>query len=109
TALIVILTDANRASEVGVRLDHDHRTRWVDVGGAAENVLLVAESLGLGACPLMSFSVAGVRTVLELPDRFVPDYITQLGHSAAAGGADRPATGRGTPAPTELVFWERIE
>src|SRR5262249_40295942 len=59
TALIVILTDLHRAKEVGVKLDRDPRTRWADIGSAAENVLLAAEAVRLGACPLMSFSVSG--------------------------------------------------
>lgn len=82
TALVVILTDTAKAAAEGVKLDRDHRTRWADVGSAAENVLLVAEALGLGACPLMSFSVAGAAEVLELPEHLIPDYIVQLGHRA---------------------------
>jgi nitroreductase len=82
TALIVVLTDTEKAAAEGVKLDRDHRTRWADIGSAAENVLLVAEALGLGACPLMSFSVGGVAEVLELPEHLVPDYIVQLGHRA---------------------------
>lgn len=80
TALIVILTDTAKAAAVGVKLDRDPRTRWADAGSAAENVLLVAEALGLGACPLMSFSVAGAAEILELPPHLVPDYMIQLGH-----------------------------
>ena len=82
TALLVIVTDTAKAAEVGVKLDRDPRTRWADAGSAAENVLLVAEALGLGACPLMSFSVAGVATILELPEHLVPDYIVQVGRRA---------------------------
>jgi nitroreductase len=82
TALIVILTDTEKAAAKGVKLDRDHRTRWADVGSAAENVLLVAEALGLGACPLMSFSARGAAEVLGLPRHLVPDYIVQLGHRA---------------------------
>jgi nitroreductase len=82
TALLVILTDTEKAAAEGVRLDLDHRTRWADVGSAAENVLLAAEALGLGACPLMSFSVGGVAEMLELPDHLIPDYIVQVGHRA---------------------------
>jgi nitroreductase len=82
TALLVILTDTEKAVAEGVRLDLDHRTRWADIGSAAENVLLAAEALGLGACPLMSFSVGGIAELLELPEHLVPDYIIQLGHPA---------------------------
>src|SRR5262245_86882 len=106
TALIVILTDTARAAEVGVRLDRDPRTRWADVGAAAENVLLAAEALELGACPLMSFSVAGASSVLELPDHLVPDYIVQLGRRPP-GETD---TGRRRPVlrAADLTYWERV-
>jgi nitroreductase len=103
-ALIVILTDTARAAEVGVRLDRDLRTRWADVGAAAENILLAAEALGLGACPLMSFSVEGARAVLELPPHLVPDYVVQLGHPAA--DRQRSASGRKSVVE-DLVFWEQ--
>jgi hypothetical protein len=82
TALIVILTDTAKAAAEGVKLDRDHRTRWADAGSAAENVLLMAEALGLGACPLMSFSVRGAAELLELPEHLIPDYVVQLGHRA---------------------------
>lgn len=82
TALIVIVTDTVKAAAEGVKLDRDHRTRWADAGSAAENVLLMAEALGLGACPLMSFSVSGAAELLELPEHLIPDYVVQLGHRA---------------------------
>lgn len=85
TALLVILTDTEKAAAVGVKLDRDPRTRWADAGSAAENVLLVAEALGLGACPLMSFSVSGAAKILELPEHLVPDYMVQLGRRAEDG------------------------
>jgi len=81
-ALIVILTDMEKAAAEGVKLDRDHRTRWADIGAAAENVVLIAAAHGLGACPLMSFSVGGAREILELPLHLVPDYIVPLGHPA---------------------------
>jgi nitroreductase len=106
TALLVILTDIEKASHEGLKLDRDHRTRWADVGAAAENVLLAAEALGLGACPLMSFSVEGVRAVLEIPDHLVPDYIIQLGHAAEKRSV-QPTRRPGTSV-LGLTYWERV-
>jgi nitroreductase len=105
TALLVILTDTEKASREGVKLDRDSRTRWADVGSSAENVLLAAEALGLGACPLMSFSVEGARAVLELPEHLVPDYMIQLGHAAKENVHPTRRPGRGR-AP--LTFWEQV-
>jgi nitroreductase len=106
TALLVVLTDTEKASREGVKLDRDPRTRWADVGSAAENVLLAAEALGLGACPLMSFSVEGARAVLELPEQLIPDYIIQLGHAAEKKYVQptrRPDRGK-----EPLTFWEQV-
>jgi nitroreductase len=78
TALIVICSDAVKAAAEGVKMAVD-TTTWIDVGAAAQNVLLAAHELGLGACPTTSFSRGGVRAALNLPDHLEPEYIVQLG------------------------------
>ncbi|MFN8457210.1 MAG: nitroreductase family protein [Anaerolineae bacterium] len=79
TALIIICTDKIKAAAEGVKLAVDSTT-WVDVGAAAQNIMLTALELGLGSCPTTSFSHSGVRSVLNLPDHLEPEYIVQLGH-----------------------------
>jgi nitroreductase len=106
TALIVILTDAKKAEEEGVKLERDHRTRWADAGAAAQNILLAAHELGLGACPLMSFSVAGAASILELPAHLTPDYMIMLGYAAQAP-AKRKRLGKKQDL-TKLLFWDRV-
>jgi nitroreductase len=81
TALIIICTDENKAAVEGVKLALD-TTTWIDVGAAAQNIMLAAQELGLGSCPTTSFSRSGVRTVLNLPSYLEPEYIVQLGHPA---------------------------
>jgi nitroreductase len=107
TALIVICTDTRRAAEEGVKLDQDERNTWIDVGAAAQNVMLAAQNLGLGSCPLTSFSVEGVRVILELPDHLVPDYIVQLGHRAQAPSPPASPTRRRITVE-DLAYWERV-
>jgi len=80
-AIIVICTDKEKAVAEGVKLALD-TTTWIDVGAAAQNIMLAAHELGLGACPLTSFSRAGVRALLRLFGRLEPEYIVQLGHRA---------------------------
>lgn len=80
TALIVICTDERKAAQEGIKLDKDQLNNGVDVGVAAENIMLAAEALGLGSCPLTSFSREGSRTLLELPNHLHPEFIVQLGH-----------------------------
>jgi nitroreductase len=79
TALIIICTDKNKAAVEGVKLALDSTT-WIDVGAAAQNIMLAAQELGLGSCPTTSFSHSGVRTALNLPAHLEPEYIVQLGH-----------------------------
>ncbi len=79
TALIVICTDKIKAAAEGVKLALDSTT-WIDVGAAAQNIMLTALELGIGSCPTTSFSHSGVRSVLNLPDHLEPEYIVQLGH-----------------------------
>jgi len=47
---------------------------------AAENMLLAAHALGLGACPVKSFSAAAVKEILELPDGIEPELILMIGY-----------------------------
>jgi nitroreductase len=77
-ALIVICSDAVKGAAEGVKMALD-TTTWIDVGAAAQNILLAAHELGLGACPTTSFSRGGVRAVLNLPAHLQPEYILQLG------------------------------
>jgi SagB-type dehydrogenase family enzyme len=60
----------------------DRATRyvWLEAGHAAQNVLLEAVSLGLGAVPMGAFDDARVSTVLELPPNEVPLYLIPVGH-----------------------------
>lgn len=46
---------------------------------AAQNMLLVAHALGLGSCPVTSFSEAGLSELLELPDHIRPIILVALG------------------------------
>ncbi|MFQ5796817.1 MAG: nitroreductase family protein, partial [Candidatus Bipolaricaulia bacterium] len=84
TALIVICIDANKAKSTGTKLDTalSDKTVWIDVGIAAQNIMLAAHALGLGACPSTSFSRGAIRTLLELPPFLIPEFIVQLGHPA---------------------------
>jgi nitroreductase len=91
TVLIVICTDLERCREVGARPDAD-RTRYIDVGTAAMNMLLVAQDLGLGACPVTSFSQRAVAILLDLPATLIPELMVLLGHPVPPRRSLRPGT-----------------
>ncbi|MEE9182124.1 MAG: nitroreductase family protein [candidate division NC10 bacterium] len=106
TTLIAICTDTERAKLEGVRADRDPNT-WIDAGAAAQNIMLAAHALGLGSCPLTSFSRGAIRTLLELPPFLVPELIVQLGHPAPVKPrVMRP--GASTRLRIEdIAYWER--
>lgn len=108
--VIVVCTDANRAAEALIQLDHD-TTTMIDVGTLAMNMMVAAHALGLGTCPVTSFSHAAVRVVLDLPTAVEPELFVLLGHPARPGRRERPAgaTRRGVAAlPVGFAWWEHF-
>ena len=105
TALIVICTDTTKAAAEQVQLEKDSST-LIDVGTAAMNMMLAAHALGLGTCPVTSFSQSGVRTVLDLPDSLIPEFILLVGHRAPQRRVLRQ--GASTKLTVDdLTYWER--
>lgn len=52
----------------------------ISCGMAAQNVLLAAHALGLGACVVRSFSSAGVRELLGVPEDVELELLITLGY-----------------------------
>ena len=103
-ALIMILTDHEAAAREQLQLENDY-ANWVDVGTAAMNMMNMAHALGLGACPVTSFSKSGVAAALGLPDHLIPQLLLMVGHPKPVPrqereGAPKPLTTR------DLTFWE---
>lgn len=55
----------------------------VEAGHAAQNVLLEATALGLGAVPVGAFDDEDVRSAVGAPSDEVPLYIVAIGHPAS--------------------------
>lgn len=102
-ALIIICSDAVKGATEGVKMAAD-TTTWIDVGAAAQNILLAAHELGLGACPTTSFSRSGVRAVLNLPTHLTPEYIVQLGQPAPENRVMRAGASTRLR-PEDLTYW----
>jgi nitroreductase len=79
-AAMVICLDTTRAEEFGFQ--PGHRGLYVDVGTTAATLLLAAHSIGLGACPVTSFSRAAAARILGLRPGLSPEMVVCLGHAA---------------------------
>ena len=74
-----------------------------EVAMAVQNMLLMTHSLGLGSCPVASFSEAGIRALLELPDHICPILLVALGFSAEHPNPPQRKE------LSQITFWERYE
>ena len=71
--VFVICSKTKIGNELLPKMDLDECTH-IDAGAAAENIALVAYSLGLGACFVKSYAEIAVARLLELP----PDTRTEI-------------------------------
>jgi SagB-type dehydrogenase family enzyme len=79
--LIVTGVYARTASKYG---DRAERYVHLEAGHAAQNVLLQAVALGLGAVPIGAFDDRALQQVLGLPLDHQPLYLIPVGHPASA-------------------------
>jgi nitroreductase len=103
-AVIVICIDGLRARSFGML--PTAKGLYVDVGTAAQTMLLAAHSLGLGAGIVTSFSRAAIGAILNLPDGLSPEMFICLGYAAP----DQPSAIRPRSPVTwqSLSHWERF-
>lgn len=52
----------------------------LDIGFAAENILLAAHALGLGGCAIASFNASCIKKVINAPENFRPILAFSIGH-----------------------------
>ncbi|MBM4465573.1 MAG: nitroreductase family protein [Chloroflexi bacterium] len=102
TAAIVICTDMDRVLERGGRPPQQFLPR-MDTAMAAQNIMLLAQELGLGSCPIGSFNREAVQVLLDLPPSVIPELVISLGYPA--GETKAPAR----RAIEEIVHYERYE
>ncbi len=77
-AILVICIDRARAAGYGFR--PDAAGLYVDVGTTAATVLIAAHALGLGGCPVTSFSAAAAARLLNLDAQVTPHMLICLGY-----------------------------
>jgi nitroreductase len=103
-AIVVIYVDRAKAESFGMR--PTAKGLFVDVGTAAQTMLLAAHSLGLGAGVVTSFSQAAVSAVLNTPEGLSPEMLVCLGHAAATQPPGMRS--RGPVTWQSLTQWERF-
>lgn len=77
SALIVLCINKKRA-EKGGRAGES--TALMDVSMAAQNMMLMAYSLGIGSCPIVSFNKTALKELLDVPEEVEPVLIISLGY-----------------------------
>jgi nitroreductase len=103
TAAIVVCVDWAQVHNYGFPAANPGP--YIDVGTAAATLLLAAQSTGLGAGPVTSFSRTALSTILNLPAGVRPELIICLGH--AATGQPPAMRRQGGPRWDDLIQWER--
>ncbi|MEN8234402.1 MAG: SagB/ThcOx family dehydrogenase [Actinomycetota bacterium] len=83
TAPVVFVFTAVYERTAGKYGSRAERYVILEVGHAAQNLLLEATALGLGGVPVGAFDDDGVHRVLGLPDDHRPLYIVPVGHPDA--------------------------
>ncbi len=56
------------------------RITQLDIGMAAENIMLTALEQGIGACPVMMFNEANIRQALGVPDEYDIGLVIVMGY-----------------------------
>jgi nitroreductase len=82
-AAAIICIDEGRAASYGFRPGTPGL--HIDVGTVAATMLTAAQAVGLGACPVTSFSRAAVARILALTNSVKPYMIVCLGYSDSIG------------------------
>lgn len=82
------------ATDIAVAYGGRETPYWVqDCSAAAENVLLAAQSLGLGACWTAAHPrperMLHVQKVLEMPEQIMPLCVIAIGHPAGDSQKDK--------------------
>jgi nitroreductase len=83
------------------------RAIYIDVGTAAQTIMLATHAIGLASGPVTSFSKEAVKVILNLPDSYSPEMFICVGHAT-------PKKKSGMRSWTkirwqDLTHWERFD
>ncbi len=79
SAIVILCVNRERAKKGGAA---GEVMALMDIAIAAQNIMLEAHFLGIGSCPVMSFSKAGIKELLNIPEHVEPVLMITLGYPA---------------------------
>jgi nitroreductase len=82
-AYTIILINKDREGDANRR-----RVTLIDVGLAAENIILTALEQGIGCCPILMFNEADIKLLLEIPDSCDIALVIAMGYPDESPVAD---------------------
>jgi nitroreductase len=82
-AYTIILINKTLESDANRR-----RVTLIDVGLAAENIMLTALEQGIGCCPILMFNEADIKLLLEIPDSYDVALVIAMGYPHESPVAD---------------------
>ena len=106
-APVLILICINWAIIEQHKMTDSDRTSLIDVGGAAQTMMLAAHAIGLASGPVTSFSKEAIKVILNLPGSYSPEMFICIGHKAESARAGMRAWKKTTW--RDLTHWERFE
>lgn len=75
--LIVLCINKKRSERAGRQ---GQSLAIMDISMAAQNMMLMSYSLGIGSCPIASFSKSGLKELLDIPEEVDPVLMISLGY-----------------------------
>jgi nitroreductase len=82
-AYTIVLINKDREGDTNRR-----RVTLIDVGLAAENIILTATEQGMGCCPILMFNEEDIKLLLEIPDNYDIALVITMGYPDESPVAD---------------------
>jgi nitroreductase len=82
-AYTIILINKSQEGDANRR-----RLTLIDVGLAAENIIMTALEQGIGCCPILMFNEADIKMLLEIPDNYDIALVITMGYPDESPVAD---------------------
>ena len=106
-APVLILICINWDIVAEYKVPHTDRALLIDVGTAAQTIMLATHGIGLASGPVTSFSKEAVKVILNLPPSYSPEMFICIGHKAEQARTGMRAWRK--ISWRDLTHWERFD